>query len=274
MGTMDSPPEADERRDSDPMPSGLQTLIELASDKRSIVAFTGAGISTESGIPDYRGPNGVWATQNPPTIGDFLTNPDTRRSYWESRLVRFPKLMATQPNQGHLALTRLFEAGLLSHVITQNIDGLHQRAGLPPANVIELHGSALEVQCLNCGSKWDGVSIHARQLGGELVPDCESCGGVLRASTVLFGEALPAGVMARSREIARDADMLIVIGSSLVVQPAARIPLIARQSGATLGIVNLDETPLDRFADVIVRGQAGNTLNELARARLVDGSSR
>ncbi|CAN5551970.1 NAD-dependent protein deacetylase [soil metagenome] len=267
---MDSPQETRERPDSALTPPGLQALIELAADKRAIVAFTGAGISTESGIPDYRGPNGVWATQNPPTIGDFLTNPDSRRLYWESRLERFPKLIATQPNQGHLALTRLYEAGLLTHVITQNIDGLHQRAGLPSDHVIELHGSALEVQCLNCGSKWDGVTIHTRQLGGEVVPHCESCGGFLRASTVLFGESLPVGVMAKSREIARSADLLIVIGSSLVVQPAARIPLIARQSGAMLGIVNLEETPLDRFADVVVRGRAGTSLNELARARLVN----
>ena len=250
-------------------PDGLGRLIEIASAKRNIVAFTGAGISTESGIPDYRGPNGVWATQTPPTMGDFRSNPDTRRAYWEGRFERYPALNSTRPNDGHFALTALQRAGLLSYVITQNIDGLHQDAGITSDRVLELHGTAREVKCLTCDRRWDAAVVHQRQVDGNMVPDCVMCGGPLRASTVLFGEPLPAGVFEAGLDVARQCDLLLAIGSSLIVQPAAKIPLVAKRTGAALAIVNLSETPLDGMADVVVRGPAGAVLSELA-ARLVD----
>jgi NAD-dependent deacetylase len=243
---------------------GFDRLIEIASGKRAIVAFTGAGISTESGIPDYRGPNGVWATQSPPTLGDFRTNPETRRAYWQGRFERYPSLAAALPNDGHLALTRLRQSGLLTRVITQNIDGLHQDAGIEPDRVIELHGTARQVKCLDCGRRWEAGVIQQRQIEGELVPECQVCGGPLRAATVLFGEALPEGAIERSLEIAKHCDLMLAVGSSLIVQPAAKIPLVAKRSGAALAIVNLSETPLDPIADVVVRGPSGIVLKTLA----------
>ncbi len=243
--------------------SSVDALFALAQDKQRIAIFTGAGISTESGIPDYRGPGGVWATQKPPTLGDFLTNPETRRTYWLSRKERFPELLARQPNAGHLAIASLFDAGLVHVVITQHIDGLHQDAGVPAEHVFELHGSARTVQCVQCGRTWSGEAIQARQETGELVPDCEVCGGVLRTSTVLFGEPLPDGVFSRSLEAVRSSDLMMVVGSSLVVQPAARIPLVAVRAGIPLAIVNLESTPLDDLASVVARQPAGATLSAL-----------
>lgn len=243
----------------------LGQLVEKAANKRNIVAFTGAGISTESGIPDYRGPTGVWATQNPPTLGDFRSNPETRGEYWKQRFERYPVLASTRPNDGHYALALLHQAGLLSHVITQNIDGLHQDAGIDPGRVIELHGSARQVKCLDCDRRWAAETIHQRQAGGEIVPDCEVCGGPLRAATVLFGEPLPLGAIEASFAIARQCDLMVAVGSSLIVQPAAKVPLVAKRAGASLAIVNLTETPLDGVADVVVRGPAGKVLTALAQ---------
>lgn len=243
----------------------LDRLFDIAANKRNIVAFTGAGISTESGIPDYRGPNGVWATQNPPTLGDFRSNPETRRAYWETRFDRYPVLASTLPNEGHFALTRLRQAGLLSYVITQNIDGLHQDAGIEPDRVLELHGTAREVKCLTCGRRWDAKIIHQRQVDGEMIPDCDVCGGPLRASTVLFGQPLPQGSIESALDIARRCDLMLAVGSSLIVQPAAKIPLVAKRAGAALVIINLSETPLDDVADLVVRGPSGEVLKWLAQ---------
>jgi NAD-dependent deacetylase len=244
--------------------AGIKQLFEISRGKRVIVAFTGAGISTESGIPDYRGPNGGWATQTPPTLGDFRTNLQTRRDYWEQRFERYPELASRHPNAGHFALTRLHEAGLLSHVITQNIDGLHQDAGIEPDRVLELHGTAREVECLNCGRRWSAEVIQQRQIDGEMVPECQVCGGPLRAATVLFGQPLPEGAIESALALARSCDLMLSVGSSLVVQPAAKIPLVAKRSGATLAIINLSETPLDQVADVIARGPSGKILQALA----------
>jgi NAD-dependent deacetylase len=249
---------------SDAEVAGLDLLLDIARRKQAIVAFTGAGISTESGIPDYRGPNGVWATRSPPALGDFRTNPETRRAYWEGRFERYPALAASLPNEGHHALSRLRRAGLLTHVITQNIDGLHQDSGIESDRVIELHGTARQVNCLDCGRRWEADVIQQRQVDGEMVPECRVCGGPLRAATVLFGEALPEGAIERSLEIARSCDLMLAIGSSLIVQPAAKIPLVASRSGAALAIVNLSETPLDPIAGVVVRGPSGIVLTALA----------
>jgi NAD-dependent deacetylase len=149
-------------------------------------------------------------------------------------------------------------------VITQNIDGLHQDAGIEPDRVIELHGTARQVKCLDCGRRWEAGVIQQRQIEGELVPECQVCGGPLRAATVLFGEALPEGAIERSLEIAKHCDLMLAVGSSLIVQPAAKIPLVAKRSGAALAIVNLSETPLDPIADVVVRGPSGIVLKTLA----------
>jgi len=247
----------------------ISALIELARSARAISAFTGAGISTESGIPDYRGPGGVWERNAPPTLSDFRENPRTRQQYWEERRERYPALRDTQPNAGHLALARLQAAGRLSHVITQNIDGLHLKAGSDPERTIELHGTAHHVSCLDCGASWPAEQIQAR-LELEPLPSCELCGGMLRAATVLFGQAMPEDALRCAFAVARSSDLLLVVGSSLVVQPAARVPQIAVASGARLGIINNEPTPLDDLADVVVRSSAGAVLSALATALLDD----
>lgn len=243
-------------------------LIALARSARRIVAFTGAGISTESGIPDYRGPGGVWARNAPPTLQDFTENVATRRHYWDERRERYHTLRDREPNAGHLALARLQRASRLPFIVTQNIDGLHQKAGSNPAQTIELHGTAHQVRCFDCGGSWPAETIQAR-LATETVPACDVCGGMLRAATVLFGQALPEVPLRRAIEAARQCDLMLVIGSSLVVQPAARIPEIAKASGARLAIVNREPTPLDDRADVVVRSGAGAALTALAEALLL-----
>jgi NAD-dependent deacetylase len=246
------------------VPDALRDLV-IAADR--IVAFTGAGISTESGIPDYRGPGGVWERQAPPTIGDFLENPETRRAYWESRRTRYPEMLAAQPNAGHRALVTLEHAGKLEAIITQNIDGLHQAAGSSPEKVIELHGTAHRIRCLNCGTEWPAAVIQARLATIDGEPRCEVCGiGPLRAATILFGEALPRAALERTIEISRQCDLMLVIGSSLIVNPAARLPVIAKQHGAKIAIINRTTTPLDELADVHVIGEAGPILSEVATA--------
>ena len=245
----------------------IRALIELARPARDIVAFTGAGISTESGIPDYRGPGGVWERNAPPTLSDFRENPETRREYWTERRDRYPELRDTLPNAGHIALARLQAAGRLSTIVTQNIDGLHQKAGSDPGRTLELHGTAHRVRCLDCGSTWPADAIQAR-LNAEPLPRCEDCGGMLRAATVLFGQALPTEPLRQAFEAARSCDLMLVVGSSLVVQPAARIPEAAVTSGARLAIVNNEATPLDPLADVVVRASAGVVLKAIAEALL------
>jgi NAD-dependent deacetylase len=259
-------PEMTPTGDHDP---AVAALIEVARPARVISAFTGAGISTESGIPDYRGPGGVWERNAPPTLSDFRENPDTRRQYWAERRERYPALRDTQPNAGHLALARLQSAGRLSYIITQNIDGLHQKAGSDPERTIELHGTAHWVRCLDCGASWPADQIQAR-LGLEPLPSCEICSGMIRAATVLFGQALPEDALRRAFAVARSTDLMLVVGSSLVVQPAARLPEIAVANGAQLAIINNEPTPLDSLADLVVRSSAGAVLRALIDA-LLDG---
>lgn len=257
------PDRQEEREDT------VAALVALAWPARRIVAFTGAGISTESGIPDYRGPGGVWERNAPPTLRDFRENLETRRRYWLERRVNYPMLRDTQPNAGHLALARLQQAGLLRAVITQNIDGLHQKSGIASETTYELHGNAHVVRCLDCRSTWPADEIQAR-LDAEPLPVCEVCGGPLRAATVLFGESMPERPLRQAIAVANQCDLMLVVGSSLVVQPAARIPEVAVAAGARLAIVNRDPTPLDDLADVVVRGGAGQVLTDLADA-LLDG---
>lgn len=244
----------------------LRALIALAAPARRIVAFTGAGVSTESGIPDFRGPGGVWERRQPPILGDFRDNPETRRAYWDHRRDGYPAMAAAAPNAGHAALVALERAGRLVAIVTQNIDGLHQKAGSDPARVVELHGSTHTVRCLDCGRSWPAAEIQARLVAGERDPACQVCGGPLRTATILFGQPPPAEALRLAVEAARTADLMLVVGSSLVVNPAARLPLMAKCSGARLAIVNRTPTPLDAAADVLVRADAGPILSALADA--------
>ncbi len=265
--TNNGPGELEPPRPEPEAEAAITEAIALARDARAMVAFTGAGISTESGIPDYRGPGGVWERNAPPTLSDFRENVATRAHYWRERRERYAALRDAIPNAGHVALARLQAAGRLETVITQNIDGLHQKAGSNPEQTIELHGTAHRVRCLDCGAVWPAETIQAR-LENEPLPVCERCGGPLRAATILFGEPLPEVALRRAFEAGRSCDLMLVVGSSLVVQPAARIPALARASGARLVMLNREPTPLDDLADVVVRGSAGPALAAIAGALL------
>lgn len=241
----------------------VSRLIELARGRRRIVAFTGAGISTDSGIPDYRGVNGVWKRQAPLTIQAFLNDPEVRQDYWDRRRAGYAVMADAAPNDGHLALAALERAGYLHGIITQNIDGLHQRAGNDPERIIELHGTTHVIVCTNCGTRFSGAAIQERLAASDEIPVCTVCGGLLRPATILFGEPLADTVWERALAVTREADLLLVVGSSLVVNPAASLPRLAKQLGAAVAIVNRDPTPLDDLANVVVTGEAAAALTAL-----------
>lgn len=252
--------------------AAFRELATLLTGSARVVALTGAGISTESGIPDYRGPNGVWAQRRIPRIEDVRTDPAAQAAYWRERRERFPEMLARQPNAGHLALARLEQRGKLRAVITQNIDGLHQKAGNDPATVYELHGSTLRVRCLNCGRIYESTDMQHILEADEEVPVCPVCGGPLRSATILFGEPLPRNVLTAAATAARQSDLMLVVGSSLVVNPAAQLPRLTRDAGGAVAIINRTPTPLDRDADLVLRTGAGATLDALTR-RVLDGES-
>ena len=241
---------------------GIARLAALFARARRAVAFTGAGVSTESGIPDFRSRDGVWARFDPRefTYRNFMDSVEGRRRYWALGRVTYPLIRAAAPNAAHAALAELYRQGRLDCCITQNIDGLHQRAGLPASAVIELHGNASRARCLACGAAYTRDALHARLEQGVAVPDCERCGGVVKPHTVLFGEPMPPGVLEEARRRAEAADLVVVLGSSLVVFPAAYVPRHAKRAGATLVIVNLEPTPLDREADLVLRAPAGQVM--------------
>ncbi|MDQ3695226.1 MAG: Sir2 family NAD-dependent protein deacetylase [Chloroflexota bacterium] len=238
----------------------LTALVRLASKRPRLVAFTGAGISTDSGIPDYRGPSGVWKRQTPLTVQAFANDPATRRGYWERRRLGYPVMADAVPNSGHRALATLERAGRLRTIITQNIDGLHQKAGNDPGRVIELHGTTHTIVCVDCGARTTGAEVQTWLEAHDGIPVCAVCGGTLRPATILFGETLSAPVWAAAIAAVEAADMLLIVGSSLVVNPAASLPLLAKQRGAAVAIINREATPLDELADIVIHGDAGPAL--------------
>jgi NAD-dependent deacetylase len=251
-------------RDQEPVRAaedGVGRAASLVAAARRIVAFTGAGISAESGIPTYRGEGGLWTEYDPDkyaSIEYFRREPSY---YWRFfRDVRYRLLAAAEPNAGHLALAELERRGKLDGVITQNIDGLHRKAG--SRRVIELHGNTRVIDCLSCGAEYGFETVH-EQVQTELPPRCRACGGSLKPRVVFFGEALPAGAMGEATAAVAACDLLLVVGSTLRVQPAATLPLIARQVGARVVIVNVGPTALDEVADVCVDGKAGDVLPRL-----------
>ena len=237
-------------------------LIELLAPATTAIAFTGAGISTESGLSDFRSPGGIWAKNRPVMYDDFLASRDARVKYWEMRSQLYPEIARAKPNAGHRALAQLERIGILAAVVTQNIDGLHQDAG--SERVIELHGTARVVACVDCGDESDPGEVMARIENGDTAPDCKACGAPLKSKTISFGQAMPEAEMAQAVELAREADVCLAIGSSLVVEPAASIPRIAKTSGAALVIINKTETPLDDLADLVIRESIGEVLSGLA----------
>ncbi|HEX2850472.1 MAG TPA: Sir2 family NAD-dependent protein deacetylase [Acidimicrobiales bacterium] len=235
----------------------IDEVREWVRAARSITVLTGAGISTDSGIPDFRGPNGVW-TKNPAAekasnISYYLADPEVRKASWRRRL-ESTLLAEARPNVGHLALVELERRGQLNALITQNIDGLHHAAGHSPDKVIEIHGSAREVVCMECGERAPMERALERVRAGEDDPPCRSCGGILKSATISFGQSLVSRDIERAEQAAATCDLLLAIGSTLTVVPAAYAVPIAAQNGARIAIVNAEETAYDHVADAVLRG--------------------
>lgn len=237
---------------------------DLIGQSRKLVIMTGAGISTESGIPDFRGPGGLWTRFDPDdfTIDKFLTDAESRRKQW---YIFGESLMTgkAMPNAAHIAIAELYRLGRLDCVITQNVDNLHQKAGVPDEMVYELHGNMQWAVCLDCGRRYPFGEIKARLDAGEEIPVCPECRGMLKPDVVMFGEQLPQHVLEEAARRSRAADLFIVIGSTLVVYPAAYMPEYALRSGAKLIIINLGHTPLDRHASVLINARAGESISAI-----------
>ncbi len=227
---------------------------ELIRSSKNILVFTGAGISTESGIPDFRSPGGIWSRYNPSDfyLDNIISSESSRIKYWQMSCEYYQVMKKALPNPAHLALKRLEDTGRLSAIVTQNIDRLHHRAGHSPDRIIEIHGTAFLVSCLSCGEIYERDEIEERISTGEMPPYCGKCSGILKPATISFGQAMPEKEMNEAIMLAMQCDLCIVLGSSLVVYPAASIPEYAVDSGAGLIIINRDGTPLDHKADVVV----------------------
>ncbi|MFQ5948036.1 MAG: NAD-dependent protein deacylase [Acidimicrobiia bacterium] len=238
----------------------------MLSEARHILVFTGAGISTESGIPDFRGPNGVWTRLDPSdfTYDRYLTDPEIRRRSWQMR--HESGILDAVPNPAHHAVVRLWKASRLIGCVTQNIDGLHQEAGLPQEAVVELHGNARETICVQCDARQATTRVLERVDQGEEDPHCLECGGILKAAVVYFGELMPEQETASAFDLAERADAVIAVGSTLSVYPAAYVPLRAQRTGAPLVIINLGPTDHDALADVRIEAPAGTALPALVAA--------
>ena len=243
----------------------MRAARELIAGASRIVGFTGAGISTESGVPDFRSPNGVWARNRIVDFQEFVSSEAGRIEYWRQKAAAWPAMRDARPNAGHHAFVELHRQGRLETLITQNIERLHQRSGVPAGKVLELHGTTTEAVCLTCGDRITSDEACRRIAGGERAPRCRPCGGLLKPATISFGQALPHDVLARAQTAVETCDLLLAVGSSLVVEPAASLPWAAGRAGARLIIVNRDPTPLDGMADAVVRGEIGAVLPVLVR---------
>jgi NAD-dependent deacetylase len=240
----------------------IEQIAQWITESKRTVAFSGAGLSTESGIPDFRSPGGVWDRYNPEDFyfQNFLASEASREKYWQMATEMYEPMKKAQPNLAHLAIAEMEKLGKLDCVITQNIDGLHFKAGNSEEKVIQLHGTAMYVSCLNCGKKYDRDEIQERLRKGLKVPYCDDCHGPLKPATISFGQSMPERETQEAYHRSSLCDLFIVIGSSLVVQPAASMPLVAKRNGAKLVIINRDPTPYDDMADRVIHGQAGPTM--------------
>ncbi len=241
----------------------LQDAAELMQQAKRIVALTGAGISTESGIPDFRSPGSIWLQQPPISYLDFISKPEARQQYWQTRRNLSVKVIAAQPNAAHLALAELERKQLLQAIITQNFDGLHHDAGNNAESIIELHGTSRAAACTLCGKRSSIKELQQRIDAGEIDPSCPDCGGFLKSATILFGQRVPEAELTRARELATACDLFLVVGSSLKVTPAATLPRIALKNYIPLIIINLQPTPLDDYADVVIHKKVGVVLPPL-----------
>jgi NAD-dependent deacetylase len=243
----------------------IETAVDMILKSKKLVVFTGAGMSTESGISDFRSPGGVWSRFDPSefTFQKFLTSEESREKYWEFSTSSWREMAAAQPNPGHQAIAEMDNLGKLDCVITQNIDGLHQKSGIPEEKVIELHGTARWVSCLECGQRYPREQIQDRIGAGTKVPRCDSCGGIMKPATISFGQPMPERETREAEARAAACDLFLVAGSSLVVYPAAQMPLIAKDNGARLIIINLTPTPHDSYADIVIHSKTGPVLSQI-----------
>jgi NAD-dependent deacetylase len=242
------------------MDEPVKILADLLRAARNIVAFTGAGISTESGVPDFRSPGSPWNANRPIPFDRYLASAEARAEAWRRKFVMDDLYRGARPGRGHRALVSLHARGRLRAVITQNIDNLHQLSGLPPETVIELHGNGTYARCLACDQRHEIEWVRQRFEASGAAPSCRRCGGIVKSATISFGQSMPEDAMQRAFGALDGCDLFLALGSSLVVQPAARFPLIAQRQGSKLVIVNREPTPLDDAADVVVRGEIGPIL--------------
>lgn len=246
--------------------SGTEELARLLSESRRVVVFTGAGMSTESGIPDFRSPGGVWSRMKPIYFQDFVASEERRREAWGRAFSGVAGWVGARPNSGHHAVARLVHSGKVSFVITQNVDNLHQDSGVPEDRIVELHGNASYATCLKCQLRHELADLKAPFLDHGVVPACRDCGGIVKTATISFGQPMPELAMARAEVASLDCDLFLVLGSSLVVYPAAGFPLLAKGAGARLAIVNREPTEQDSFADVVLHAEIGQVLEAVAPA--------
>ncbi|MDG2277385.1 MAG: Sir2 family NAD-dependent protein deacetylase [Pseudomonadales bacterium] len=240
----------------------IQHLGQLIDESQHIVCFTGAGISTESGIPDFRSPGtGLWTKMKPIQFQDFMASEEARQDSWHRKFSGDRTMENATPNPGHHALARLVEDGRCHAIITQNVDNLHQNSGVPDEKVIELHGNACYATCLACHTRYELSDLESEFKSSQRVAPCSRCGGIIKTATISFGQSMPEAEMRRAQAATQACDLMIVLGSSLSVYPAAGFPEYAQRAGAKLAIVNREETPLDDVADVVVREQIGPTMS-------------
>ncbi len=249
------------------MDAHMENLIEkgaeIITSAKQVVVFTGAGVSTESGIPDFRSPGGIWSKYQPIMFQDFMASEEMRRESWRRGKETYYLFADVEPNPAHRAIVKLEKMGKLNCLITQNIDNLHQKAGNSPDLVIELHGTAMYVLCMDCGKRWPRGDIQEWLEQGVEIPLCDECGGIMKSATVSFGQPMPEAETMEAQRRAQQSEVFIVVGSSLVVFPAAQMPMIAKQNGAKLIIINLGETAYDKHADVRISGKAGEVMEHL-----------
>jgi len=241
----------------------LNEARKILASARRIVGFTGAGISTESGIPDFRSPGGIWSTARMIDFSEFISSREARIESWRQKLVAWPAMRDAQPNAGHLAFAELEKRGQLTAMITQNIDGLHQRAGNSAEIVIEVHGTMTQAVCLSCDQRIPMDEAVKRVSAGEEDLLCEDCGGMMKTATISFGQPMPVAEMMMAQKKCVECDVLIAAGSSLVVYPAASLPTLAKDRGARLIIINRTPTPLDSRADLVINDEIGKALPDL-----------
>ncbi|MDX2448337.1 MAG: Sir2 family NAD-dependent protein deacetylase [Desulfobacterales bacterium] len=244
------------------MNRGINQIAEKILESGNNVIFTGAGVSTESGIPDYRSQGGIWDKFKPVYFDEFMSREDARIEYWQRWQELYQGLCQATPNMGHQAIAELYQMGLIQTVVTQNIDGLHQASGIPDDDVIELHGNTLRIRCMSCSKISATQKAYDRLSNGDLAPACD-CGGYLKPDTISFGQSMPMDKVNQAITLSQHSDLFIVVGSTLLVQPAAHMPIYAKQNNAVLAIINLSETPCDDMCDFLFTEKAGIALNKI-----------